>query len=259
MQIIIPMTGNGSRFKVASYERLKPFIEVQGKPIIEWVVKMIPEPSHKITFVCRKEHLDAFPYIESELNRIAPGCSIAIVHNWTKKGPVYDIMQVSDLISDGESVIVSYCDYYMQWNYNKFKQDIEQNKCDGAVPCYTGFHPHLIPKDNLYASCKVDKSDYLIEIKEKFSWAEDKRNAYHSPGLYYFKTGQIMKQSFMDLMDAEESINDEFYVSLPFNYMTRRGLKVWCPSNIVRFCQWGTPQDLERFNYWISIVKGWSR
>lgn len=39
MQIIIPMTGYGSRFVAAGYKELKPFIQVMGHPIIEWIVK----------------------------------------------------------------------------------------------------------------------------------------------------------------------------------------------------------------------------
>ena len=39
MQIIIPMTGYGSRFVAAGYKDLKPFIPIMGHPIIEWIVK----------------------------------------------------------------------------------------------------------------------------------------------------------------------------------------------------------------------------
>ena len=40
MKIIIPMTGYGSRFAAAGYKDLKPFIKVQGIPVIEWIVKV---------------------------------------------------------------------------------------------------------------------------------------------------------------------------------------------------------------------------
>lgn len=44
MQIIIPMTGYGSRFVAAGYKELKPFIMVQGKPIIQWIIEgMYPD------------------------------------------------------------------------------------------------------------------------------------------------------------------------------------------------------------------------
>tara|TARA_B100001173_G_C15763658_1_gene452116 strand:- start:239 stop:682 length:444 start_codon:yes stop_codon:yes gene_type:complete len=143
----------------------------------------------------------------------------------------------------------------MQWNYNKFKQEITKRNCDGSIPCYTGFHPHLIPKKNLYASCKVDEKENLIEIKEKFSWYKDKMNDLHSPGLYFFRTGEILKKYCQEMVDSNDHINSEFYASLPFNYMVRNNLKVWCPGNVEYFCQWGTPEDLEEYLFWVNTIK----
>ena len=57
MQIIIPMTGNGSRFVNAGYKRLKPFIKVHEIPMIHWVVKMFPGDEDKILFLCRDTHI----------------------------------------------------------------------------------------------------------------------------------------------------------------------------------------------------------
>ena len=42
MQIIIPMSGFGERFRSAGYDTPKPLIEVDGKPIIEHIVEMFP-------------------------------------------------------------------------------------------------------------------------------------------------------------------------------------------------------------------------
>ena len=56
MQIIIPMTGYGSRFVAAGYKDLKPFIKIAGKPIIEWIVKYMYPEEENFIFVCRKEH-----------------------------------------------------------------------------------------------------------------------------------------------------------------------------------------------------------
>lgn len=57
MNIIIPMTGYGSRFVAAGYKELKPFIPVMGKPIIEWIVKGMYPEEEQFIFVCRGEHL----------------------------------------------------------------------------------------------------------------------------------------------------------------------------------------------------------
>ena len=38
INIVIPMAGAGSRFVVAGYKDPKPFIDVMGKPMIQWVI-----------------------------------------------------------------------------------------------------------------------------------------------------------------------------------------------------------------------------
>lgn len=53
MQIIIPMTGYGSRFVAAGYQELKPFIRVQGRPILEWIVKGMYPGESNFLFICR--------------------------------------------------------------------------------------------------------------------------------------------------------------------------------------------------------------
>lgn len=255
MQIIIPMTGYGSRFVAAGYKRLKPFIQVEGRPILEWIMSGIFPGENNVLFVCRKEHLDENPYMESELKRISPKCRIFAVDNWVKKGPVFDVLRVSDYIDDEEPSIINYCDFYMVWDWKEIKKKIEQRECDGCVPCYTGFHPHLIPKKNLYASCLTDDKGNLIEIREKYSFEEDKTKAKHSPGTYYFKTGALMKKYCQQLVDSGQDINGEYYASMSYNFMVADGLTVWVPTDIDYFCQWGTPEDMRESLYWMDTIR----
>lgn len=255
MQIIIPITGYGSRFKAAGYNRLKPFIEVHDKPIIKWVVKMFPEDIDNIIFICRQEHLDNLNYVKTTLKNVAPKARIFPIKNWEKKGPVHDVLCASDIVDDQQPVIVNYCDYYMHWDCHAFKAELKERGCEGAVLCYTGFHPHLLHPKNLYASCKVDVDENLIEIREKFSWEKDKTKALHSAGLYYFGSGALLKKYYEKMISLKNSINGEYYASLPYNYLVEDGLKVWCPDLISHFCQWGTPEDLQNYLFWIDVVK----
>lgn len=255
MQIIIPMTGNGSRFKEAGFKRLKPFIEVHGIPMIEWVTRMFPNCEENFTFICRAEHLDELPYVKDILTRIAPGSTILRADNWIKLGPANDVLNFSNHIDDMSQVIICYCDFFMTWDFEKFLSAVSHVECDGAIPCYTGFHPHLCKEKNVYASCLVDDADHLVEIKEKYSWTEDKTLSRHSPGLYYFKTGAIMKSALSSLIRSNETIGGEYYVSMAFNYLVEEGCKVWCPTNVEHFCQWGTPDDLNDYLFWINSVR----
>ena len=255
MQIIIPMTGYGSRFVAAGYKDLKPFIKVQGKPIIQWILDgMYPEEDNVI-FIVRQEHLDSIPTMEETLKSIAPAAKIFAIDQWIKKGPVFDVLRASDVIDDNEPAIINYCDFYMTWDYKEFKKDVIERMCDGAVPCYTGFHPHLLIEKNYYASCLTDENDNLIEIREKFSFEKDKTKAKHSPGVYYFKNGAILKKYCQALVDADETLNGEFYASLPYNYMVKDGKKVWVPTNVDKFCQWGTPEDMADYLFWTESTR----
>lgn len=254
MQIVIPMTGDGLRFRAAGYDRLKPMIKVHGVAMVEWVTRLFPQSRHEISFICREDHLEGLDYLEPELRRIAPEGRILPVGNWTKLGPVNDLLRVKDMIDDDEPVIVSYCDYFMLWDYPAFLHAVRERGFEGSVPCYSGFHPHLLPRENVYASCKVDSGDLLMEIREKFSWSEDRTQARHSPGLYYFRTGRLMKTYCQRLIGSGNAIGGEYYVSLVYNDMVRDGLKVWCPVNVSQFCQWGTPGDLAEYNRSVALA-----
>ncbi len=251
------MTGSGSRFVAAGYKELKPFIKVQGKPIIQWIVEGMYPNERNIVFICRQQHLDTISGMKEFLMRIVPTAKILSIRNWNKSGPVGDIVSVSDEISDHEPCIVNYCDFFATWNFEKFKNEVGTKACSGSVPCYTGFHPHLIYKQNVYASCLTDKDDNLVEIREKYSFEADKTKAKHSPGIYYFKSGAIMKKYFRQMMEAKDKVRNEYYVSLAYNYMVKDGHKVWVPTNVDQFCQWGTPLDLADYVFWTECVRKW--
>ncbi len=262
MYVIIPMTGYGSRFVAAGYKELKPFIPIMETPIIEWIVKRMYPADTDFIFVCRGEHLSEDPAMRERLMALAPAAKIVAIENWVKKGPVYDVLRAyrelkdSDQIDVNASCIINYCDFYMTWDFQGFADMAKERNCDGSVPCYTGFHPNLLPQKNYYASCLTDEEDNLIEIREKYSFEEDKTKAKHSPGVYYFKNGGIMEKYCQILTEHEEcAINGEFYASLPYNFMVRDGLKVWVPTNVEYFCQWGTPEDMGEFVYWTDLIR----
>ncbi len=248
MQVIIPLSGTGQRFTDAGYTDIKPLIRVMGKPVIEHVVSLFPGET-KITFICRQEHLDTTP-LREELRRIAPSAKLIAIAGH-KLGPVYSVAQIADTLDDTEPVLISYCDYFMRWDYPRFKKDMERNGYDGAIPCYKGFHPHLLGTD-LYAGCRTDEHNRLLEIQEKHSFTPDKMDTCQSAGMYFFKNGAYVKKYFRELLDSGNTYNGEYYVSMVYPLMLRDGLHIHVPE-VPFFCQWGTPRDLLEFEYWYDI------
>lgn len=251
-QLIIPMSGLGSRFVRAGYGDPKPLIKVQGHPIIEWVLRIFPGEEDPI-FICRREHIETTAMADI-LKDLRPEGRIVVIEG-AKLGPVDALIKAADHIDDQRPALVSYCDYYMRWDYPAFLRLVGSGAYTGAIPCYTGFHPHLIPAKNLYASCRVDDRGDLIEIREKYSFEADKLKARHSPGVYYFHSGTILKHYGRQLMAQDDALNGEYYVSMIYNHLVHDGMRVTAPANVRQFCQWGTPEDLDEYLYWTQVAR----
>jgi len=62
MNIIIPMTGYGSRFVAAGYKDLKPFIPVMDIPIVEWIVKRMYPADINFHFCMQRRASEKRPF-----------------------------------------------------------------------------------------------------------------------------------------------------------------------------------------------------
>jgi NDP-sugar pyrophosphorylase family protein len=244
MMIIIPMSGIGKRFIDAGFEESKPLIEVDGKPIIEHVVNLFPGESNFI-FICNSEHLRTTP-MRAVLERIAPFGKIVEIQPH-KKGPVFAVSQVFDLIEDEEEVIVNYCDFSVYWKYHDFLNHTRKRGADGAIPSYKGFHPHMLGGTN-YAFQREDQQ-WMKEIKEKEPFTENRMNEYASVGTYYFRKGKYVKKYFILLMERGDSLKGEYYASLVFNYLIKDNLRVSI-YEVQHMLQWGEPGHLAEYKEW---------
>ena len=148
--------------------------------------------------------------------------------------------------------MVNYCDFSFAWDPEHFREFADRTRCDGAVLCYKGFHPHYL-HDNLYAYCR-EEGGRILEVKEKGHFTPDRTKEYASSGTYYFFFRRAVKQYFAQAMKENLSTNDEFYVSLVYNALIRDGKKALV-YDIPFFLQWGTPEDLEDYVYWHRVFE----
>jgi len=244
MHIIIPMSGVGQRFIDAGYKSPKPLVVIDGKPIIEHVCDLF-SGEDKFTFICNFTHLRE-TNMREVLQKIKPQANIVEIPNH-KKGPVYAVTLIEHLIDDNEEVIVNYCDFGTYWDYKDFLKHTRERNADGAIPSYKGFHPHMLGSTN-YAFMR-DEKQWMLEIKEKEPFTNNRMEEYASNGTYYFKKGSYVKKYFNELIDKNINLKGEFYVSLIYNLLIKEELKVSI-YNIQHMLQWGTPQDVEEYNTW---------
>ncbi len=249
MKIVIPMTGTGDRFRKAGYHDPKPLIKVDDRPMIAHVLDMFPGETN-FHFICRDEHLDS-THLSEVLRELAPE---GVIHRIAghKKGPVYAVQQIVSELDDEEEVIVCYCDFSAHWDYADFLRHTRLRGADGAIVAYKGFHPHMLGSTH-YAFIR-EENQWMLEIKEKSPFTDNRMDEYASNGLYYFKHGRYVKKYFHKLMAEKIDLNGEYYVSLVYNLMQQDKLAI-SVYEVPNMLQWGTPEDLEQFQSWSKIFQ----
>ncbi len=251
MQIIIPMSGFGERFRRAGYAVPKPLIEIDGKPIVAHVMDMFPCEQDFI-FICNQDHLSNPDYcMESILRQYCPtGRIIGIPPH--KLGPIHAVRQVEHLIDPDRPVVVNYCDFTCYWDWQHFKKFVANTGCAGAIPAYKGFHPHTLGSTN-YAYMR-ETNGWVQDIQEKQPYTNNRMEEYASSGTYYFASGKILSEAFRKTMDQELNVNGEYYVSLAYKPMlaSNRPVAVY---PLQHFMQWGTPQDVAEYNGWSAAFR----
>jgi dTDP-glucose pyrophosphorylase len=251
MKIVIPMSGLGERFKKAGYSLPKALIPMEGKPMLQHVVEMFPGENEFI-FICNEVHLKAREYRMQETLKSLGVCGEILAIPQHKLGPVFAISQVFDRIHDDEQVIVNYCDFTCYWDFADFCSFVEETQSDACLPCYRGFHPHMLGTTN-YAFLR-EQGLWATDIQEKKPFTNDRMREFASSGTFYFATGKLLKHYFQQCMTKDLMVNGEFYVSMAMKPMMDDGLRVSI-YELEHFMQWGTPEDVVEYNEWSSIFK----
>ena len=250
-QLIIPMSGLGSRFIKSGYKTPKFLIEIDNKPIISHILDAYPY-LEKVFFICNKEQLENKKLdLKNKLFKIKKNATIFSIESH-KKGPVFSLIQIIDQLDPNLKTIVNYCDFGWKWDFSSFEKHIKDTNCDGCLVSYKGFHPHMTKNTNYGYSKTIGLN--VINIQEKKSFTKDPMNEYASSGTYFFKTARLMGKYLNKSIENNLEVNGEYYVSLSFLPMINDKLKVNV-YEIEKFLQWGTPEDLEEYLWYSSAFQ----
>lgn len=246
LQIVVPMAGSGARFSRAGYSLPKPLIDVDGEPMIARILKSLNAQSAPL-LICRRSHIeDPSLSFSDAIRRFVPDARIISVDDH-KRGPIASIIAAAADIDDVEPVLVSYCDCLSIMDSARFAEMIVAGDHDAIVPAYRGFHPHL--RRAMFHAYIREADGRLLDIQEKEPFTDDPVNEFASSGLYFFRTGALLKEYAEKLMQSDDDVNGEYYVSLLSRQMVKDGLDVRV-FEIEQFMNWGTPEDFGDYMIW---------
>lgn len=243
MQIVIPMSGFGERFRKAGYDVPKPLIELEGKRIIEHVIDLFPG-EQDLTFVCNRDHLAEERFgMERILRAACPtGRIVGIAPH--KLGPVHAVMQIAGDLDQDRETLVNYCDFTNYWRFDDLKAFVKETGCAGALPAYRGFHPHSL-RGGVYAFIR-ENGLWAYDIREKQPFTDKPMDEFASSGSYYFRSARLMQEYMRLCVEKKLDVRGEYYVSMVYKPMMDAGLPV-AVYELQHFMQWGTPEDVEDY------------
>ena len=231
MNVLIPMAGAGKRFFDAGYVFPKPLIEVDNKPMIQWVIESLNLQANYI-FIIQKEHQEKYN-IKSVLKILQPECKIIELDHLTE-GAACTTLLAKKYINNSDPLIIANSDQYINWNSSKALYDFNSKNLDGAILTFEAIHPKWS-----YAKC--DEEGYVTEVAEKKVIS---KNA--TVGVYYWKHGSDYVESAEEMIKKDIRVNNEFYVCPVYNEFLAKNKKVKI-HNVDKMWGLGTPEDLNNF------------
>ena len=235
INIVIPMAGLGSRFASVGYEKPKPFIDVNGKPMIVRVLDNLYYPDANYFLIGRKEHLEKekslVENIESEYN-----AKFIEIEKLTE-GTVCTVLYARKYINNELPLLIANSDQIVDISIPDFINDCFERGLDGSILTFKDLE--LNPK---WSFARLS-DDLVVEVKEKEAISD-----FATVGIYLFNKGSEFVDSAIDMIIENDRVNNEFYTCPVYNYLINDGAKIGIYD--IEFSSMhgiGTPEDLEAY------------
>jgi len=237
--IVIPMAGEGKRFKDEGILEPKCMVKVKNKTLFEWSIESLPvNISKKIIFVCLEEHEKKFEiskFIKNVMDKKFPKSKYELVYiKQTTRGQAETVLQTKHLIRPDNILIIYNIDTHFISTRLKSKiLTLENRNSDGLLGCFESDNDDL-------SYVELDETGFVKQVKEK-----EKISNNASTGLYVFRNAKQFFQTAEKMIKNDIKVKDEFYVSEIYNMLLDSGGRF--EIDIAdEFIPLGTPDDIRK-------------
>jgi NDP-sugar pyrophosphorylase family protein len=223
LNIIVPMAGNGKRFKDIGITTPKPFIEVGGKRMIDRAIDpFLQLKNTKFIFLCKREHE---PYAST-----LPGDVIYVEK--TTEGSACTVLLAEEKISNGvDPILVMNCDQVIEFNLFNFVTLM--HRADGII--FT-FKPAVLDKKWSYA--RLGDENKVVEVAEKNAISD-----VATCGLYFWHHFNTYKFFANQMIHKNVRVNGEFY-SCPVYQQAIDDNRTILPFMVEKMIGLGDPESI---------------
>ena len=228
LNIVIPLCGEGKRFKDAGYTTPKPFIDVKGQTLIEWALDNIDIIDARVLFIIRENT----EYV-TRLHEVAPGCKILILDDEPTGGAAKTIMFAEHRLASHDPLIIMNSDQHVKPNLSEILYHFQSHNASAGITVFEADDPKWS-----YAQIEDGLITKVAEKKVISHWA--------TCGIYYWKHGSDFFYYARKMFTAQLKVNGEYYVCPVYNQAIADGMEV-IPYYVEDMYGLGTPEDVQSF------------
>lgn len=229
------MAGLGTRFSVQGYKIAKPFIEFNGRMMIEHVLAGLVYDKARYILIIRQSFeteyatqltriAQTFPVSFITIERVTAGAACTALAAHTKinnqepvlfadSDTIFDVTLISDMVTDAQA-----------------------RRLDGSLLTFES-------QDSCYSYAQINEEGEVLATLEK-----EVISTHAIAGAYYFAQGKDFVDAAIKMLIYADSVKGEYYLSNVFNYIVSAKKKVGIfevPSSKIHCV--GTPQQLEAY------------
>jgi len=231
--IVVPMAGRGSRFTEQGYTDSKPFIDVNGKPMIQRVIENLNiefDSNYEFVIICLQEDFDKYDFRIFDDIIGHTEYKVICLEDVTE-GAAQTLLEAKDIIDNDTPMLSFNTDQMIDYNPKMFEI---AKQFDGYIPCFWGDS-----KDWSYA--RTLDNGYVQEVAEKKVISN---NA--TAGYYYWRKGSDYVKYAEQMIEENSRSNGEFYVAPVYNWAIQDGKKIGI-CIVDEIYELGTPEYLEEY------------
>lgn len=248
---LIPMAGEGQRFKDAGYVIPKPLIDIKGVPMVVRAANALPL-ADKYIFVCRNTHLEMTD-LRNTLRRYFKDPVVISVDKLTE-GQAITCMLAKEYIPDDAILTIGASDNDMTYDKIATEKLFQNNAIDGWI--WTFRKNHAVLQNPAMYGWVVTKrnSENAVSISCKKTISNDPMNDHAVIGAFTFKKARIFFDAVDAMVKAKSKINNEYYVDVAAEFAIRAGNRINV-FEVEQYVGWGTPKDYEEYLYWLRYFQ----
>jgi NDP-sugar pyrophosphorylase family protein len=243
---IMPMAGEGKRFKNYGYKTSKPAIQIGDTSLIQKCISSLPSANTSIYILKNEDYRNSRLIHDIEKIDRATNVSFIPILKPTS-GQAATCLLAEDYTNNDKSLIISSCDYELVYNSEKLNHLCELH--DPDIIIFT-FRLKSLPIGSYSNFAYCETRDLNVrKIIEKKCISDSPQEDEMVTGTFWFKKASFFFDAANNLVRNDIRVNNEHYVGTSLNFLIDQGFKV-ITFEVDQWISFGDPKELNLYYFW---------